>query len=110
MKKNYAEKACNNKLQPIDSKKEELEKRRKELYDARSGKKEDEVSQSEKDEMFEVEKEITAAKSEKEGILGEYAANDTTVKQLINLTLLQNNMLAGEALSNFVKRSIEMMK
>ena len=105
-----AEKACNNKLQPIDSKKEELEKRRKELYDARSGKKEDEVSQSEKDEMFEVEKEITAAKSEKEGILGEYAANDTTVKQLIDLTLLQNNMLAGEALSNFVKRSIEMMK
>jgi molecular chaperone HtpG len=105
-----AESACAGKLQPIDEKKETLESRRKELYDARSGKKEDEVSQSEKDEMFEVEKEITAAKSEKEGILAEYAAGDTTVKQLIDLTLLQNNMLTGEALNNFVKRSIELMK
>ena len=105
-----AENACADKLKPIDEKKETLEKRRKELYDARSGKKEDEVPQSEKDEMFEVEKEITAAKSEKEGILGEYAANDTTVKQLIDITLLQNNMLTGEALNNFVKRSIELMK
>ncbi len=105
-----AENACADKLKPIDEKKETLEKRRKELYDARSGKKEDDVPQSEKDEMFEVEKEITAAKSEKEGILGEYAANDTTVKQLIDITLLQNNMLTGEALNNFVKRSIELMK
>ncbi len=105
-----AENACADKLKPIDEKKETLEKRRKELYDARSGKKEDEVPQSEKDEMFEVEKEITAAKSEKEGILGEYAANDTTVKQLIDITLLQNNMLTGEALNKFVKRSIELMK
>ena len=105
-----AENACADKLKPIDEKKETLEKRRKELYDARSGKKEDEVPQSEKDEMFEVEKEITAAKSEKEGLLSEYAANDTTVKQLIDITLLQNNMLTGEALNNFVKRSIELMK
>jgi molecular chaperone HtpG len=105
-----AETACADKLQPIDEKKATLESRRKELYDARTGKKEDEVSQSEKDELFEVEKEITAAKSEKEGILAEYAAGDNTVKQLIDITLLQNNMLTGEALNNFVKRSIELMK
>ena len=105
-----AESACAEKLLPIDEKKSKLESRRKELYDARSGKKEDEVTQSEKDELFEVEKEITAAKSEKEGILAEYAAGDSTVKQLIDITLLQNNMLTGEALNNFVKRSIELMK
>ena len=105
-----AETACASKLQPIDEKKAALEARRKELYDARQKKKEDEVSQSEKDELFEVEKEITAAKSEKEGILAEYAADDNTVKQLIDITLLQNNMLTGEALNNFVKRSIELMK
>jgi molecular chaperone HtpG len=105
-----AETACADKLQPIDEKKATLESRRKELYDARTGKKEDEVSQSEKDELFEVEKEITAAKSEKEGILAEYATGDNTVKQLIDITLLQNNMLTGEALNNFVKRSIELMK
>ena len=105
-----AENSCAGKLQPIDEKRETLESRRKELYDARNGKKEDEVSQSEKDEFFEIEKEITAAKSEKEAILAEYAAGDNTVKQLIDITLLQNNMLTGEALNNFVKRSIELMK
>ena len=105
-----AESACADKTQPIDEKKAALENRRKELYDARNGKKEDEIPQSEKDELFEIEKEITAAKSEKEGILAEYAADDKTVKQLIDITLLQNNMLSGEALNNFVKRSIELMK
>ena len=105
-----AESACGTKLQPIDEKRESLENRRKALYDARSGKKDDEIPQSEKDELFEIEKEITAAKSEKEAILAEYAAGDNTIKQLIDITLLQNNMLTGEALNNFVKRSIELMK
>ena len=105
-----AESACAEKLQPIDALKAEKENRRKELYDARSGKKDDEISQSEKDELFEIEKEITAAKSQKEAVLAEYAAGNNTVKQLIDITLLQNNMLTGEALNNFVKRSIEMMK
>jgi molecular chaperone HtpG len=105
-----AENACADKLKPIDENKAALEKRRKELYDARQSKNENDVPQSEKDELFEIEKQITAAKSEKEGVLGEYAANDATVKQLIDITLLQNNMLSGEELNNFVKRSIELMK
>ena len=105
-----AENACGTRLQHIDEKRESLESRRKALYDARSGKKDDEIPQSEKDELFEIEKDITAAKSEKEAILAEYAAGDSTVKQLIDITLLQNNMLTGEALNNFVKRSIELMK
>ena len=105
-----AESACAEKLQPLNAQTESLESRRKALYDARTGKKEEDVPQSEKDELFEIEKQITAAKSNKEGILAEYAAGDNTVKQLIDITLLQNNMLTGEALNNFVKRSIELMK
>ena len=105
-----AESACADRTQPIDEKKAALESRRKELYDARNGKKDNDVPQSEKDELFGIEKDITAAKSEKEAILAEYAADDNIVKQLIDITLLQNNMLTGEALNNFVKRSIELMK
>ena len=105
-----AESACAEKLQPLNAQSESLESRRKALYDARTGKKESEVSQSEKDELFEIEKEITATKSEKEGILAEYAAGNDTIKQLIDITLLQNNMLTGEALNKFVKRSIELMQ
>jgi molecular chaperone HtpG len=35
--------------------------------------------------------------------------NETLVHQLIDLALLANNMLKGEALSNFVKRSVELL-
>ena len=105
-----AESTCAQKLQPLNEKAESLESRRKALYDAQSGKKNDEIPQSEKDELFEIEKEVTATKSEKEAILAQYAAGDNTVKQLIDITLLQNNMLTGEALNNFVKRSIELMQ
>ena len=105
-----AESTCAEKLQPLNEKTQSLESRRKALYDAQNGKKNDEIPQSEKDELFEIEKEVTATKSEKEAILAQYAAGDNTVKQLIDITLLQNNMLTGEALNNFVKRSIELMQ
>ena len=105
-----AETACADKLAPIDEKIATLEQRRKELYDARKDKKEGDIPQSEKDEMSEVEKNITSAKSDKEAVLAAYAAENNTVRQLIDITLLQNNMLTGEALNNFVKRSIDMMK
>lgn len=105
-----AEAECAAELRPIDEKTATLEGRRKELYDARKDKKDDEIPQSEKDELAQVEKDITTAKSDKEAILAKYAANNSTVCQLIDITLLQNNMLTGEALNKFVKRSIEMMK
>ncbi len=105
-----AEAECAGELRPIDEKTATLESRRKELYDARKNKKEDEIPQSEKDELAQVEKDITTAKSDKEAILAKYAAGNSTVCQLIDITLLQNNMLTGEALNKFVKRSIEMMK
>lgn len=105
-----AETECADKLRPIDEKTAAWENRRKELYDARKEKKEEDIPQSEKDELGDIEKNITAAKSEKEAILAAYAAGNNTVRQLIDITLLQNNMLTGEALNNFVKRSIDMMK
>ena len=105
-----AEAGCAEKLQPIDSENDALESRRKELYDARKDKKDDEIPQTEKDELTDVEQKITKLKSDKEAVLAAYAVDDKYVRQLIDITLLQNNMLTGEALNNFVKRSIELMK
>ena len=56
------------------------------------------------------QKKIAEAQSNKEAVLASYAAGNAQVQQLIDITLLQNNMLTGEALNNFVKRSIDMMK
>jgi molecular chaperone HtpG len=56
-----------------------------------------------------VEKKIADEKSKKDAILSKYASGNKVVRQLVDLALLQNNMLKGEALNNFVKRSIEMI-
>ena len=36
-----------------------------------------------------------------------YATQSTNIRQLIDLALLSNGMLKGEALNNFVKRNME---
>ena len=42
-------------------------------------------------------------------ILAEYAGSNNMVSQLIDLALLGNGMLKGEALSRFIKRSVQMI-
>ena len=75
----------------------------------KEGKKADEIPQAEKDELSDVEKKLADEKTKKEAVLGEYAGGNKVIRQLIDLALLQNNMLKGEALTNFVKRSIELI-
>ena len=104
-----AETACAEKLVPVESEIAMLTLRRNELQKAQEGKKDEEIPTAEKDELSDVEKKIEAQKTEKENILSCYAAGNKVVHQLIDLALLQNNMLKGEALTNFVKRSVEMI-
>ena len=104
-----AETACAEKLVPVESEIAMLTLRRNELQKAQEGKKDEEIPTAEKDELSDVEKKIEAQKTEKENILNGYAAGNKVVHQLIDLVLLQNNMLKGEALTNFVKRSVEMI-
>ena len=104
-----AETACAEKLVPVESEIAMLTLRRNELQKAQEGKKDEEIPNAEKDELSDVEKKIEAQKTEKENILNGYAAGNKVVHQLIDLALLQNNMLKGEALTNFVKRSVEMI-
>ena len=105
-----AEAACSQQLNPINEELAALEAHRNELNEASKDKKIDEIPQSEKDDLEDTEKKIAEAQSNKEAVLAGYAAGNPQIQQLIDITLLQNNMLTGEALSNFVKRSIELMK
>ena len=72
-------------------------------------KKADEVSQLEKDDLEKLRKELTAAENSRKDILESYGSGNKVVKQLIDLALLANNMLRGEDLSVFVKRSVELL-
>ncbi|RUT78917.1 molecular chaperone HtpG [Ancylomarina longa] len=91
------------KLQPLFGERDALEALKKD-------KKEDEVPQEEKDKMTEVQKQITEVNAEKEGLLKGFGKDNQLVKQLIDLALLANNMLKGEELAKFVKRSVDMIK
>ena len=104
------EKACEKDLAPFNAQTSELESRIGELKKAQKDKKDEEIPQAEKEEITELEKKTSELKKQKEGIISGFASKNKEVRQLIDLALLANNMLKGEALSKFVKRSVEIMK
>jgi molecular chaperone HtpG len=69
----------------------------------------DEISQIEKDDLEKLRKELSAAENARKEILESYGVENKVVKQLIDLALLANNMLRGEELSSFVKRSVDLL-
>ena len=89
---------------------DDTNKRRNDLKKSHEGKKDEEIPTAEKDELSELDKKWDELKMKKEAVLAGYAAQNPVVRQLIDLALLQNGMLKGEALNNFVKRSIELIK
>ena len=80
------------------------------LKKLKEGKKEEEVPQEEKDLLKETENKISDLEDLKRKKLETFGASNDLAKQLVDLALLANNMLRGEALNNFVKRSVEIMK
>ena len=94
----------------IDAQIAALDAEKKQLEEAKKGKKEEEVPQADKDKLADVEKNLSAERGKKNAVYASFAAQNDTVKQLIDLALLQNGMLKGEALNKFVKRSISLIK
>ena len=80
------------------------------LKKLKEGKKEEEVPQEEKDLLKETENKIAELEDFKRKKLEAFGQSHDLARQLVDLALLANNMLRGEALNNFVKRSVEIMK
>ncbi len=80
------------------------------LKKLKEGKKEEEIPQEEKDLYKETEDKIAKLQESKRQKLEAFGAGNSLAKELVDLALLANNMLKGEALNNFVKRSIELIK
>ena len=89
-------------IAPLKSDLESLEK-------LSEGKKYDEIPQEEKDKKDEINKKISEIEGERKKVIENYAGQNKLVKQLIDLALLANNMLKGEDLTKFVKRSVELI-
>ncbi|MBR3659043.1 MAG: molecular chaperone HtpG [Bacteroidaceae bacterium] len=101
--------ACDAKVKPEDEKLNALKERQSELRKAREGKKDEDVPQAEKDEMTDISSKITEAENSISSIYADYGADSKIVHELIDLALLQNGMLKGEALAAFIRRSVELI-
>lgn len=102
--------ACAADLQPVESELKGLEARLAALHQSQNGKKPEEISQEEKDDLKNTEQSIEEQSTKKNGIIAAYAAGNKVVHQLIDLALLQNGMLKGAALDSFLKRSVDLIK
>lgn len=100
---------CKDEIQPIEQKIQTTKDEQAALKDHQKDKKQEEIPQEDKDKLSEIEKNLTELQNKKKMIYDNYAKNNPTISQLIDLALLANNMLKGEPLANFVKRSVELL-
>jgi molecular chaperone HtpG len=96
-------------LKPVQENIRQTQSKLDELNTEKKDKKDDEVPQTLKDDISATEKTLDDYKREEEDLLTGYGKQNPLAKQLFDLALLANNRLTGEALANFVKRSVELL-
>lgn len=96
-------------LKPVESELKGQEARLAALRQSQAGKKQEEITAEEKEDLQNTEKAVNDERDKKNKILSDYAAGNKVVSQLIDLALLQNGLLKGEALDKFLKRSVELI-
>lgn len=105
---------CNNNtaeaLKPILSELKGQQARLAALRQSQDKKKPEELTQEEKDDLQNTEKAVDEQKNKQTEVIEAYAKGNNIVHQLIDLALLQNGMLKGKALDEFLKRSVDMIK
>ena len=104
-----SEQATEEALKPIEAELRGLNARKAVLQAEQDKKKYDEITEDERKDMEQCRADIEAQEGKRREVLGEYAKGNERVHQLIDLALLQNGLLTGEALTRFVKRSVELL-
>jgi len=105
-----AQNQLSDQLKPIEGEIKGQEARLAALNQQTEGKKPEEISQEIKDDKANTQKAIDEQKDKKQQLISSYAQKNDIVHQLIDLALLQNGMLKGEALDKFLQRSVELIK
>lgn len=98
------------KLAPIDAELKGLNARHAAIEQLLQGKKSEEITEEEKAEQKKANDDIAELNGRRKSLIAEYAKGNATISQLVDLALLQNGLLRGEALTNFVKRSVDLLK
>lgn len=97
-------------LQPVEAELKGMDARRQAIEQTQKDRKPEDITQEERDELSKCNADIAALQEKKKQAYAEYAKTNEVVPQLIDLALLQNGLLKGEALTKFLKRSVDMIK
>jgi len=97
-------------LKEISAKMEPLENERKQLEEKNKEMKYEDIDQADKDKTEDLSKQIEALEKDKSAKLESFGKQNKLVKQMVDLAMLANGLLKGEALSKFVRRSVELIE
>ena len=103
------EKSCLEQLKPVLDELATVNAEITRLQEAKKDKKDEEIPVADKEALKNAEEKAKELRAQEADVLKAYADKNPLVRQLVDLALLSNNMLKGEALSNFIKRSVEIL-
>ncbi len=98
--------ALADKISPLET---EVEAANKAITEIRDNAKDGKLNDDEKKRSSDLEARVNELRTEQETLITEYASTQPLVKQLIDLALLGNGLLRGEALSQFIARSVSLL-
>lgn len=102
-----AEKSVGDVVRPI---REEIEKNNAEIQELRKKLTEKDADKDALNkQVSDLEEQVGKDREREESAIKEYANGIPTVKQIIDLALLQSGLLKGEALSAFIRRSVSLL-
>lgn len=101
--------ACEAEVAPVATEIAAIKAKHDALKESHKDKKDEEIPTAEKDELSTLNQQMEELGEKKKAVYRAFATENKQVRQLIDLALLANNMLKGEALAKFVKRSVDMM-
>ena len=104
------EKAYGDKLKSITKKIDAAVAEESRFEELIKDKKEEELSQEERDMRESLSKRVLELRDERNLRLKEIGKENTLVRQIIDLALLSNGMLKGKSLSDFIQRSISLIE
>lgn len=97
-------------ITPIENELKGMHARHAALESEQKNKKPEDLTDAEKDDMKKCNEEIANLESKRKEVWASYGKGNKIASQLVDLALLQNGLLRGEALNKFVNRSVELIK
>ena len=104
------QKEYGDKLKELNKKIGEAEKQQNSLTELIKDKKEADLTSEEKEQKAALEKQLSELREERTKELREAGSKNRIVKQLVDLALLAGGMLRGSQLTDFIKRSVDMIE